>query len=182
MIHADKEVESTIVIINDEEIIINKLVSSSLVLDELETEKTFTLPSRFTREIAQISYGDGYRYFDKTGYEVAQYYDNGENWGTQQKSVFIDRKRFFQGLNKEQYTPFWICRVYRSPSNKAYERFRDILHDTDNTYIVWIEGENIKYKIFYDIAPPKTVQVDSNNMPSEIDTIIAKYMKEIEDE
>ena len=181
MIHADKEVESTTAIINDEEIIINKLVSSSLVSDELQTEITFTLPSKFTREITKISYGDGYRYFDKTGNDVAQYYDNGENWGTQQQSLFIDRNRLFQGLNKKQYTPFWIYRVYRSPSNKAYERFRDILHDTDNTFIVWLEDENIKFKRLDDMAPPKAVQEDSKDRLSDFESIIAKYMKKNEE-
>ncbi len=179
MIHADKEIESTITINNNiVEIVINKLVSSCLVSDELETEKIFTLPSRFTRELTEISYGDGYKYFDKAGYEVARYYDNGENWGTQQKSLFISKERFFQGLNKEQYTPIWICRVYRSPSNKAYERFRNILYATDNSYIVWIEDEHIRYKRFEDITLPKTVQMDSNDRTSPLDSIIEKYMKE----
>ena len=181
MVHTDIEVESLISIdYNDNKIIINKLVSSCLASDEFDTEKTFSLPSRFTRELMGISYGDGYKYYDKAEHEIAQYYDNGENWGTQQQLLLVDKSRLLNVLKNKRYIPFWIYRVYRSPSNKAYECFKDILHDTDNTYIIWPEGEHLAYKKLINIEPPKCSTKLGESM-SDLASIIEKYMYEDED-
>ena len=175
MIHADTEVESSITIVyNDQEIIINKLVSSCLVSDEIDTEKSFSVPSRFLRELIGISYGNGYEYLDKGGQEIAKYHDIGENWGTQQQAFFIDKSKFLDGLSNNRYTPFWIFRIYRSPSNKAYERFRNILHDTDNTYLVWLEDERLTHKKLVDLELPlRPEQLGVEK--TELTSILEKY-------
>ena len=45
-------------------------------------------------------------------------------------------------LKENDYRMFWVFRVYRSPSSKAYELYgNDITHDTDRSYIVWFDEE-----------------------------------------
>ena len=40
-------------------------------------------------------------------------------------------------------------------SNKAYERYSEILHHTDTSYLVWLENNDFKYMVLEDIEPPK---------------------------
>lgn len=45
-------------------------------------------------------------------------------------------------------------RVYRSPSNKAYELYgNQICHDTDRSFVVWFDEEECKYIELKEIKP-----------------------------
>lgn len=56
---------------------------------------------------------------------------------------------------------FWLFRVYRSPSSKAYELYgNDITHDTDRSYIVWFDEEKSRYIELKEIEP---VIAENNN-------------------
>lgn len=123
--------------------------------DEMDTEKSFYLPSSFVCNITGISFGDGFEYRSDDGDVIASFISNGENWGTQQEALLVDRDIFLKALNARKLKPFWIFRVYKSPSNKAYERYPEILHDTDTSYIVWLEENNFKFTVLNDIEPPK---------------------------
>ena len=49
-------------------------------------------------------------------------------------------------LKENGYKLFWVFRVYRSPSSKAYELYgNDITHDTDRSYIVWFDEDKSRY-------------------------------------
>ena len=49
-------------------------------------------------------------------------------------------------LKENSYKLFWVFRVYRSPSNKAYELYgNQICHDTDRSFVVWFDEEECKY-------------------------------------
>ena len=69
------------------------------------------------------------------------------------KTLLIKKDVFLKVVEENGFTPFWIFRVYKCPSNKAYERYPEILHDTDKTFFVWLE-EGIRYLPLEEIEPP----------------------------
>ena len=129
------------------------MVEEILSADELETERSFSLPSAFTRKICGIIYGNGFEYTDNEGKVVAKYTQNGENWGTQQNTLKIDTDILQKSLLANHYRMFWLCRVYREPSNKARERFPSIQYSTDYTFVVWFENGDFKYNKLEEIKP-----------------------------
>ena len=156
LVHSDKEIEASLQLSFDDEIIeVKKSTVRCLSADEMDTEKTFYLPSSFVRCITGISFGNGFEYKNKEGEVIASFISNGENWGTQQEALLIDQDIFINAINERGLKLFWIFRVYKSPSNKAYERYPEILHDTDTSYIVWMEENGLKYMALDDIEPPK---------------------------
>ena len=65
-----------------------------------------------------------------------------------------------------KYKMFWLYRLYKEPSPKARERFPDIQHSTDRTYLVWKDGEVFKSKELLPVQPVReNVSVD---IPDEI--------------
>ena len=69
----------------------------------------------------------------------------------------MDRGTLMAAFDKNQYKMFWLFRVYRSPSHKAYEAFgRDIIHDADRSFVVWLDGDEYKYVELQNIEPLRT--------------------------
>lgn len=147
MVHSDKEINDELLIpYLKDKIKIQKLLGECLSADELESEKSFTLPSKFTRELSGIIYGDGYSYVDEKGRIIARYSVAGENFGAYQDKLMIDNHILKKGLEEQNYKLFWLYRVYREPSLKARERYTDMMQDMDKIYVVWMEGKEYKYK------------------------------------
>lgn len=174
LVHCDREINRSLLLPdNEEDIEIFKLTEECLSADELETEKSFTFPSRFVREITGIVYGDGYSYSDNEGRAIANYSTDGENWGTHQNTLTIDADAMHIGLATNKYKMFWLYRLYKEPSPKARERFPDIQHSTDRTYLVWKDGEVFKSKELLPVQPVReNVSVD---IPDEIKAILKAY-------
>ena len=155
-VRPDKEIESSICFnAGDETIDVKKGSARCLSADEMDVEKTFFLPSSFVRNITGITFGDGFEYKDSDGNVIATFVCNGESWETQQEILLIDKNKFLKALEEKDYMPFWIFRVYRRPSSKAYEKYPDIMHDTDITYIVW-KDDIISYMLLDEVTPPRT--------------------------
>lgn len=154
VVHPDKEIESSILFsFGDETIEVKKASAICLSADEMDVEKTFYFPSSFIRRITGITFGDGFEYKDSNGNVIASFFSNGENWGTQQEMLLIKQDKLMKALERSGYTPIWVFRVYKSPSSKSYERYPKILHDTDVTYLIWLEDE-IKYMPLEELKPP----------------------------
>lgn len=155
VVRKDKEIDASINFkFEDETIEVKKASARCLSADEMDVEKTFFLPSSFIRNITGITFGDGFEYKDSAGNIIASFYSNGENWGTQQEILLIKKDILVKALDKSGYTPIWVFRVYKSPSSKSYERYPKILHDSDMTYMVWIEDE-IRYMPLEELEPPR---------------------------
>ncbi len=142
-----KEVENSIFIeLDDVNVKLHKLVTECMTAHVDDTESTFYLPSRLTRELIEITYGDGYQYLNKEGRQLGRYISVGENWKNQQQCLLMDMGTLRNALEQNQYKMFWLFRVYRSPSRKAYEVFGgDIMHNTDRTFVIWYDIEEYKY-------------------------------------
>ena len=154
VVHPDKEIESSILFsFGDETIEVKKASAICLSADEMDVEKTFYFPSSFIRRITGITFGDGFEYKDSNGNVIASFFSNGENLGTQQEILLIKQDKLMKALERSGYTPIWVFRVYKSPSSKSYERYPKILHDTDVTYLIWVEDE-IKYMPLEELKPP----------------------------
>ena len=163
LVHPDKEVDASInFMLGDEILEVKKASARCLSADEREVEKTFILPSSFIRNIMEITFGDGFEYKDSAGTVLASFFSNGENWGTQQQILLIEKDKLMEALDKKGYTPIWVFRTYKSPSGKSYERYPHILHDTDITYLVWIE-DKIRYMTLEKLEQPPRESDDVGN-------------------
>lgn len=182
VVHPDKEIDASINFqFGDEIIEVKKASARCLSADEMDVEKTFFLPSSFIRNITGITFGDGFEYKDSTGNVISCFFSNGENWGTQQEILLIKKDTLMEALDQNGYTPIWVFRVYKSPSSKSYERYPEILHDTDIAYLVWMEDE-IRYVPLEELEPPLR---ETNNAGNEIlEHILSQldYINEEEDE
>ena len=156
-VQSHKEKENNIIIESDNTTIdLYKLVTECMTEHVEDTEATFAFPSRLIRELTGITYGDGYHYLNKDGETISQYNSAGENWKKQQKSLLMNRPILRKALDQNQYKLFWLFRVYRSPSHKAYEAFeREIMHDTDRCFVVWYDNDEYKYVELQTIEPPR---------------------------
>ncbi len=179
VVHPDKEIDSSIFFQYDNETLeVKKASTRCLSADEMEVEKTFILPSSFIRNNTGITFGDGFEYKDSSGNVIASYFSNGENWGTQQEILLVKKDKLMEALDKIGYTPIWLFRVYKSPSSKSYERYPQIMHDTDISYLLWLEDE-IKYMPLEELEPPPR---ESNNAGNEILEQLLSQLGYINDE
>lgn len=116
-------------------------------------EKDFILPSRNLRNLLGIVDGNGYSYYDEKGKQICIFTKMGEMYSSQQECLLVDDDLFDQKID-ETYMPFWLFRIYKSPSNKGYEIYgKKVHHHVDRTYIVWKEQKQFKYKIIKEPEP-----------------------------
>lgn len=157
-----KEANESINIGNEKNVIqVYKLVATCLSEHIENIEKTFYLPSRIARILTGITYGDGYEYINDNNEVVCKYSDVSKGENNQQECLQINSHILESSLKENDYRMFWVFRVYRSPSSKAYELYgNDITHDTDRSYIVWFDEEKSRYIELKEIEP---VIVENNN-------------------
>lgn len=157
-----KEANESINIGNEKKVIqVYKLVATCLSEHIENIEKTFYLPSRIARILTGITYGDGYEYINDNNEVVCKYSDVSKGENNQQECLQINSHILASSLKENDYRMFWVFRVYRSPSSKAYELYgNDITHDTDRSYIVWFDEEKSRYIELKEIEP---VIVENNN-------------------
>ena len=150
-----KEANESINIGNEKNVIqVYKLVATCLSEHIENIEKTFYLPSRIARILTGITYGDGYEYINDNNEVVCKYSDVSKGENNQQECLQINSHILESSLKENDYRMFWVFRVYRSPSSKAYELYgNDITHDTDRSYIVWFDEEKSRYIELKEIEP-----------------------------
>lgn len=147
LIHSKRELYRELIIPDTKsDIEVFKLVEKCLCSDELATERYFYLPSRLTRMITNIEYGNGFSYVNKEGKTVASYSADEKNFESIQRILRINGDYLNSSLEKENLKMFWLFRVCREPSPKARERYEKILRDTDKTYLIWKDDENFHFK------------------------------------
>lgn len=155
LVHSEREIYSKLLIpFTEGNIDVFKLVEECTCGDDLKVERSFLLPSRITRQITNIKYGDGFSYLNDNGEMIASYSSDEENLESIQKILKIKSDDLYMGLEKENLKIFWLFRICRSPSYKARERFKDIMFDNDRTYLVWEDNNRYCYK---------TIQLDFEN-------------------
>lgn len=157
-----KEANESINIGNEKNVIqVYKLVATCLSEHIENIEKTFYLPSRIARILTGITYGDGYEYINDNNEVVCKYSDVSKGENNQQECLQINSHILESSLKENDYRMFWVFRVYRSPSSKAYELYgNDITHDTDRSYIDWFDEEKSRYIELKEIEP---VIAENNN-------------------
>lgn len=157
-----KEANESINIGNEKNVIqVYKLVATCLSEHIENIEKAFYLPSRIARILTGITYGDGYEYINDNNEVVCKYSDVSKGENNQQECLQINSHILESSLKENDYRMFWVFRVYRSPSSKAYELYgNDITHDTDRSYIVWFDEEKSRYIELKEIEP---VIAENNN-------------------
>lgn len=155
LVHSEREIYSKLLIpFSEGNIDVFKLVEECTCGDDLKVERSFLLPSRITRQITNIKYGDGFSYLNDNGEMIASYSSDEENSESIQKILKIKSDDLYMGLEKENLKMFWLFHICRSPSYKARERFKDVMFGDDRTYLVWEDNNHFCYK---------TIQLDSEN-------------------
>ena len=155
VVRSVKETNESLNIGNEENgIQIYNLVATCLSEHVENTEITFYLPNRIARILTGITYGDGYEYINDNNEVVCKYSDVGKGWKNQQECLQINSRILASSLKENDYRMFWVFRVYRSPSSKAYELYGNkITHDTDRSYLVWFDEGKSKYIELKEIKP-----------------------------
>lgn len=101
-----------------------------------------------------ITYGDGYEYINENNEVIYKFSDVDKDWKNQQVCLQVNTSILESALKENSYKLFWVFRVYRSPSNKAYELYgNQICHDTDRSFVVWFDEEECKYIELKEIKP-----------------------------
>lgn len=157
-----KEVNDSISIgMQERSVQIYKLVTTCLSSHAEDTEKNFYLPSGIARKLTGITYGDGYEYVNDNNRVIYKFSDVGKNWKNQQECLQVTTDALETALKENGYKLFWVFRVYRSPSHKAYELYgNQICHDTDRSFAVWFDKEGCKYIELKEIKPIKSNTYD----------------------
>lgn len=131
-----------------------KLITTCLSAHNEDTEMSFYLPSGIARKITGITYGDGYEYINENNEVIYKFSDVDKDWKNQQVCLQVNTSILEPALKENSYKLFWVFRVYRSPSNKAYELYgNQICHDTDRSFVVWFDEEECKYIELKEIKP-----------------------------
>lgn len=131
-----------------------KLITTCLSAHNEDTEMSFYLPSGIARKITGITYGDGYEYINENNEVIYKFSDVDKDWKNQQVCLQVNTSILESALKENSYKLFWVFRVYRSPSNKAYELYgNQICHDTDRSFVVWFDEEECKYIELKEIKP-----------------------------
>ena len=174
LVHSEREINNSLLVPDSSsDIEVLKLTEECLSADELETEKSFTLPSKLARKLTGIVYGDGFSYSDNDGNIIASYSNDGNNWGTHQETLMIQNDALKNGLAKFRLKIFWLFYDYKEPSFKAREQHEKIMHSSDRTYLVWKEDNSFHYKILLPIEPSRTAE--NTEVYSDIEAILEKY-------
>lgn len=152
----DIEVEGSIYIGEDcNPVEVYKMITGCTTSHAQDTERTFYMPSKLTRQLVGIDYGDGYQYLDESGAQIGRCTSAGENWKNQQSCLLLHSKPLEEAANDNRYVLFWLVRVQRGPTHRAYELLRDnIMYNTDRSFVVWRDGEVYKWKELKSIEPP----------------------------
>lgn len=138
-----------------------KLITTCLSAYNEDTEMSFYLPSGIARKLTGITYGDGYEYVNENSEVIYKFSDVGKNWKNQQKYLQVNTALFEAALKENSYKLFWVFRVYRSPSHKAYELYgNQICHDTDRSFVVWFDEDACKYIELKEIKPIRSSTYD----------------------
>lgn len=133
-----------------------KAITRCITTHNEKGEKTFYLPSDFTRKLFGITYGDGYEYFDKDGKVICQFLEVGEIYESQQETLLVDTNVFEERIKNSEYWMFWIFRQLKEPSLKATEHYGDGIYcRSDRTFIVWFDGDKCVSKELFDVKQPK---------------------------
>lgn len=139
-----------------------------------ETEKTFYLPSAYTRKLLGITYGDGYEYLDAMGKTVCTYSFWGERFESEQEILLVEKRLWKEKVENSKYKPFWIYREIKEPSFKATERYgKDFNYRSDRTFFIWFEGDECKYKELAEDVTPQAK--DEKYHSSEIADFLSQY-------
>lgn len=156
-VRSDKEIECDIVIETEKyKTTVHKLVGECTISKNFDSEINLCLPSKLTRDLLEITYGDGCCYLDKKKSIMSKYVMNKVNSDSYQNYLIAKKKVLSESLKRKDYKLFWLFKVYRSPSPKAYEFFdREIIYDSKNTYMVWLEDDCYKSIILEDVMPPQ---------------------------
>ena len=174
LVHSEREIDSVLSIGKDNnKIEIFKLVEECLSADEIETERCYTFPSKIARRLTGIVYGNGFSYSDKCGNVIARYSNDGEKWGTYQETLMINYDRLMSGLTGLELMPVWLFRSYKEPSPKASEKFDNLVHSSDKTFMVWQEGDQLRFKELLPLEPERNDQ--TANVDFNLESFFKKY-------
>ncbi len=97
----------------------------------------YELPSKYIRELLNISDGDGDKYANKDNELIAKYFNIGRPWVEQQNFLCIDKNMLLEKLNCRNEMLIWVIKVIREPSYICHEKYKELRVYKDSTWVVW---------------------------------------------
>ncbi|PGW64714.1 hypothetical protein COE18_01225 [Bacillus cereus] len=108
----------------------------------------YIMPSKYIRNLLNITGGDGYEFYNENLEEVGFYRISGEPWFDEQSYLCVNKERLLKNLESEQKSIVWIVRVMREATPKAREKYRNVNGRYNEYYMLWFEnGEMQQIKI-----------------------------------
>lgn len=108
----------------------------------------YKLPSKYIRELLNISDGDGVTYTTNDNEVIAKYFNVGKPWVEQQNFLCIDESMLLEKLNDKNEMLVWIIKTIREPSHICYEKYKDLHAYKDSAYLVWFDEINQNWQYY----------------------------------
>lgn len=108
----------------------------------------YELPSKYIRELLNISDGDGVTYTTNDNEVIAKYFNVGKPWVEQQNFLCIDESMLLEKLNDKNEMLVWIIKTIREPSHICYEKYKDLHAYKDSAYLVWFDEINQNWQYY----------------------------------
>lgn len=107
-----------------------------------EGEVYYKIPSKYIRELVNISDGNGIKYTNKNNETVAQFFNIEciqDEGNAIQNFLCIDKSLLLEKLKTKNEMLVWIVRLIRKPSMICRVKYKDLVAYKDSTYIVWCD-------------------------------------------
>lgn len=108
----------------------------------------YELPSKYIRDLLNISDGDGVTYTTNDNEVIAKYFNVGKPWVEQQDFLCIDESMLLEKLNDKNEMLVWIIKTIREPSHICYEKYKDLYAYKDSAYLVWFDEINQNWQYY----------------------------------
>ncbi|WP_440947646.1 hypothetical protein ACSAZL_05085 [Methanosarcina sp. T3] len=107
-------------------------------------ESTYYLPSKKVRNICSIMDGDNKRFCDKKGNLKGFNSSCGEKLKDNQYSLFVRRSCLESGLQKDGLKLFWLVKLIREQSPRAWYELDSFRFRRERVYLLWVENDEIE--------------------------------------
>lgn len=110
-----------------------------------ESDKSYRIPSRFTRKLLDISDGDGIQYFNPENELMAINNKVGKGYKDSQNLLLVDAEKFQKSLDEKGFTKFWVISIYREVTMEERERLGFFTRHM-TFWMAWNDGTKYVFK------------------------------------
>lgn len=83
-----------------------------------------------------------------TGYIRDEIFEAGEKWHDSQAYLCVDRDVLSRQFNHHNFQLFWIVRLLREATSKAYEKYPELISQNDKCWLAWFGDGELNTQLF----------------------------------